>query len=129
MGLWTRLRLRRQPDGTSIWWGIAILLAGMALVASMWHGEGPWKDFSFEIGGAAAVGGIVLLFKPWLMRKVDERAQEAAATTAKDVATSRTEALEEPPSRRVSTPTSRSREHRQRCRGFDILCQHRRIVE
>ena len=85
----------RQPGGTSLWLGIAILLAGIVLVVSVWHGEGSWKDLSFEIGGAAVVGGIVVLFKPWLMRKVDKRAQETAADTAEAVATSRTVALEE----------------------------------
>ena len=95
MRLRARLRLTRQPDGMSLWLGIAILLAGIVLVVSVWHREGPWKDFSFEIGGAAVVGGIVVLFKPRLMRQVREGAKEEATTTAEAVAMSRTEGLEE----------------------------------
>ena len=98
MGLWTRLRLSRQPDGTSPWWGIGILLAGivLALLGYLW--EGTWEDVFIEVGAAAGVGGIVLLFKPRLLRQVDERATDvatkAAATTAEEIATSRTEGFE-----------------------------------
>ena len=94
MGLWKRLRLSRQPDGTSPWWGIGILLAGivLALLGYLW--EGTWEDVFIEVGAAAGVGGIVLLFKPRLMRQVDERAAEAGATAAEDIASTRTEAIE-----------------------------------
>ena len=95
MGLRTELRLTRQPDGTSPWWGIAILLVGVALVLLGWLWEGTWEDVFIEVGAAAGVGGIVLLFKPRLMRQVREGAKEEAATTAEAVAASRTEALEE----------------------------------
>ena len=95
MGLWTRLRLTRQPDGTSPLVGIAILLVGVVLILFGWLWEGTWEDVFIEVGAAAGVGGIVLLFKPRLMRQVDERATEAATTTAEAVTTSRTEALEE----------------------------------
>lgn len=94
MKLWMRLRLSRQPDGTSLWWGISILLAGIVLVLLGWLWEGTWEDVFIEVGAAAGVGGIVLLFKPRLMRQVDERATEAATTTAEAVTTSKTEALE-----------------------------------
>lgn len=98
MGLWTRLRLTRQPDGTSPWWGIAILLVGIVLVLLGWLWEGTWEDVSIEVGAAALVGGIVLLFKPRLMRQVDERATDVATktatTTAEDIASTRTEAIE-----------------------------------
>ena len=88
-------RLSRQPDGTSPWWGIGILLVGvvLALLGYLW--EGTWEDVFIEVGAAAGVGGIVLLFKPRLMRQVGERAAETATTTAEAITTSRTEALEE----------------------------------
>ena len=94
MKLWMRLRLSRQPDGPSLWWGIAILLAGIVLVFLGWFWEGTWEDVFIEVGAAAGVGGIVLLFKPRLMRQVDERATEAATTTAEDIASAKTEAIE-----------------------------------
>ena len=95
MGLWTRFRLSRQPDGTSPWWGIAILLVGvvLALLGYLW--EGTWEDVFIEVGAAAGVGGIVLLFKPRLMRQVDERATRAGAIAAEDIASTKTEAFEE----------------------------------
>ena len=65
----------------------------LALLGYLW--EGTWEDVFIEVGAAAGVGGIVLLFKPRLMRQVDERATEAATTTAEAVTTSKTEALEE----------------------------------
>ena len=95
MRLWKRLRLSRQPDGTSPWWGIAILLVGVVLVLLGYLWEGTWEDVFIEVGAAAGVGGIVLLFKPRLMRQVGERAAETATTTAEAITTSRTEALEE----------------------------------
>ena len=88
-------RLSRQPDGTSPWWGIGILLVGVVLVLLGLFWEGTWEDVCIEVGAAAGIGGIVLLFKPRLMRQVDERATEAATTTAEAVTTSKTEALEE----------------------------------
>ena len=98
MTLWRQLRLTRQPDGTSPWWGIAILLAGVVLVLLGWLWEGTWEDVFIEVGAAAGVGGIVLLFKPRLLRQVDERATDvatkAATTTADDIASTRTEAIE-----------------------------------
>ena len=98
MGLRARLRLTRQPDGMSPWVGIAILLGGAALVLLGWLWEGTWEDVFIEVGAAAGVGGIVLLFKPRLLRQVDERATDvatkAAATTAQDIASTRTEAME-----------------------------------
>lgn len=93
MGLWTRLRLTRQPDGTSPWWGIAILLAGVLLVLFGWLWEGTWEDVFIEVGAAAGVGGIVLLFKPRLMRQVREEAKEEAVTTATAIVTTATDEL------------------------------------
>ena len=89
MGLWKRLRLSRQPDGTSPWWGIAILLVGvvLALLGYLW--EGTWEDVFIEVGAAAGVGGIVLLFKPRLMRQVKEQAAEAGAAVAEDIASTK----------------------------------------
>ena len=95
MGLWKRLRWSRQPDGTSPWWGIAILLGGVALVLLGWLWEGTWEDVFIEVGAAAGVGGIVLLFKPRLMRQVGQVATDTATTTATAIASSATEALEE----------------------------------
>ena len=94
MGLWTRLRLSPQPDGTSPWWGIAILLVGVVLALMGYLWEGTWEDVFIEVGAAAGVGGIVLLFKPRLMRQVDDRATKAGATAAEDIASTRTEAIE-----------------------------------
>ena len=98
MGLWTRLRLTRQPDGTSPWWGVAILLVGVVLILFGWLWEGTWEDVFIEVGAAAGVGGLVLLFKPRLLRQVDERATDAATkaatTTAEDIASTRTEEIE-----------------------------------
>ena len=95
MGLWTWLRLTRQPDGTSPWWGIAILLGGVALVLLGWLWEGTWEDVFIEVGAAAGVGGIVLLFKPRLMRQVKEQAAEAGAAVAEDIASTKAEAIEQ----------------------------------
>ena len=95
MAPWKRLRLSRQPDGTSPWWGIAILLVGIALVLLGWLWEGTWEDVFIEVGAAAGVGGIVLLFKPRLMRQVDQVATEAATTTAETITASATYDLEE----------------------------------
>ena len=95
MRLWKRLRLSRQPDGTSPWWGIAVLLGGVALVLLGWLWEGTWEDVFIEVGAAAGVGGIVLLFKPRLMRQVDQVATEAAATTAETITASATDDIEE----------------------------------
>ena len=88
-------RLSRQPDGTSPWWGIGILLAGvvLALLGYLW--EGTWEDVFIEVGAAAGVGGIVLLFKPRLMRQVKEQAAEAGAAVAEDIASTKTEAIEQ----------------------------------
>ncbi|MCY3568187.1 MAG: hypothetical protein OXH38_06135 [Chloroflexi bacterium] len=98
MGLWTRLRLTRHPDGTSPSWGIAILVAGIVLVLFGWLWEGTWEDVFIEVGAASGVGGIVLLFKPRLMRQVDERttdvATKTATTTAEEIASTRTEEIE-----------------------------------
>ena len=98
MGFWKRPRLSRQPGGTSLCVGIAILVVGVVLVLLGWLWEGTWEDVFIEVGAAAGVGGIVLLFKPRLMRQVDERATDvatkAAATTAEEIATSRTEGFE-----------------------------------
>ena len=95
MRLRARLRLTRQPDGTSPWWGIAILLGGVALVLLGWLWEGTWEDVFIEVGAAAGVGGIVLLFKPRLMRQVDQVATEAATTTATTITASATDDIEE----------------------------------
>ena len=95
MGLWKRLRLTRQPDGTSPWWGIAILLVGVVLVLLGWLWEGTWEDVFIEVGAAAGVGGIVLLFKPRLMRQVKEQATEAGAAVAEDIASTKAEAIEQ----------------------------------
>ena len=88
MGLWMRFRLSRQPDGTSPWWGIGILLVGvvLALLGYLW--EGTWEDVFIEVGAAAGVGGIVLLFKPRLMRQVLSGAKEEGATVSEAVAIS-----------------------------------------
>ena len=95
MGLRTKLRLTRQPDGMSTWVGIAILLVGVVLILFGWLWEGTWEDVFIEVGAAAGVGGIVLLFKPRLLRQVDQRAAEAGTTAGETAAALRTEALEE----------------------------------
>ena len=93
MRLWKRLPLSRQPDGSSPWWGIGILLAGivLALLGYLW--DGTWEDVFIEVGAAAGVGGIVLLFKPLLMQQVREQAKNEATTTAVAIVTTATEEL------------------------------------
>ena len=71
------------------------MLVGVVLAPLGYLWEGTWEDVFIEVGAAAGVGGIVLLFKPRLMRQVGERAAETATTTAEAITTSRTEALEE----------------------------------
>lgn len=85
MGFWKRLRLTRQPDGTSLPVGIAVLLVGTVLVLLGYLWEGTWEDVSIEVGAAAAVGGIVLLYKQRFWRKVDERATKAGAAAAEAI--------------------------------------------
>ena len=95
MGLWKRLRWSRQPDGTSLPVGIAVLLVGIVLVLLGYLWEGTWEDVFIEVGAAAAVGGIVLLYKQRFWRQVDERATKAGAAAAEDITSTRTEAIEQ----------------------------------
>ena len=88
MGLWKRLRLSRQPDGTSLPVGIAVLLVGTVLVLLGYLWEGTWEDVFIEVGAAAAVGGIVLLYKQRFWR-------QAGAAAAEDITSTRTEAIEQ----------------------------------
>ena len=79
MRLRERLRLSRQPDETSPWWSIVLVALGAGLIGGgLWLG-GTWADVAIEVGAAAGVGGIVLWFKPRLMRQVDQVATQAAA--------------------------------------------------
>lgn len=75
-------------------WGFAILSLGIILIGVGILLGGTWADVSIEVGAAAGVGGIVLLFKPRLIRQVDQVATEVASTTAEAIATSKTEELE-----------------------------------
>lgn len=93
MGLWTRLRLNRQPDGTSAWVWIVLLALGITLVLFGYFWEGTWEDVFIEVGAAAGVGGVVLFFKPRLMQQVREQAKDEAATTAAAIVTTATEEL------------------------------------
>ena len=95
MRLWTRLRLTRPHDEAFPWLGVFILMAGILLVGLGWRWEGTWEDVFIEVGAAAGVGGIVLLYKQRFWRQVDQRAAEAGATAGQTAAALRTEALEE----------------------------------
>ena len=79
---------------SSSWWGAALVLVGITLISGGLLLGGTWADVYIEVGAAAGVGGIVVLFKPRLMRQVDQVATEAAATTAEAIATSKTVELE-----------------------------------
>ena len=87
--------MRAEPHETSPWWGVALIVLGGALIAGGLLLGGTWADVAIEVGAAAGVGGIVLLFKNRFMRQVDKRATEAAITTAEATITPTTEALEE----------------------------------
>ena len=57
----------------------ALILFGAGLVLCGFLWEGTWEDVAIEVGAAAGVGGIVLLFKPQPMRQVKQVATQAAA--------------------------------------------------
>ena len=95
MKLWKLLRLNHHRDQISPWWGIALALAGSIAILFGLFWEGTWEDVSIEVGAAALVGGIVLYFKPRLMRQVDERAEKAGAAIAEAIASSAKEEWEE----------------------------------
>ena len=68
---------------TSPWWGIALIVLGGALIAGGLLLGGTWADVAIEVGAAAGVGGIVLLFKNRFMRQVDVVATQAAEAHTK----------------------------------------------
>ena len=71
--------MNEQVQRTSPWWGLGLILFGAGLVLGGYLFEGTWEDVAIEVGAAAGVGGIVLLFKPRLMRQVKQVATQAAA--------------------------------------------------
>ena len=71
--------MNEQVQRTSPWWGLVLILLGAGLALGGYLFEGTWEDVAIEVGAAAGVGGIVLLFKPRLMRQVKQVATQAAA--------------------------------------------------
>lgn len=77
--------LREQKQKTSPWWGVALVVIGTLSVLSGLLWEGTWEDVAIEVGAAAGVGGVVLLFKPLIMRQVGQVAIQAATATTKEL--------------------------------------------
>lgn len=71
--------MSEQIRRISPWWGLGLVLFGAGLVLCGYLFEGTWEDVAIQVGAAAGVGGVVLLFKPRLMRQVKQVATEAAA--------------------------------------------------
>ena len=93
MQRWLRLRSSRQFDGASARVWIVLLALGTALVLLGLFWEGTWEDVSIEIGAAAVVGGVVVFFKPRLMKQVRTQAKEEATTIASALVMTATEEL------------------------------------
>ena len=79
----TRLRrlfhLSEQHGKASRLLGVALLVLGAGIIAGGIPIGGPVEAIAIEIGAAAAVGGIVLLFEPSLRRRLNRLITEAVA--------------------------------------------------
>lgn len=69
--------MNAQHGKASRWLGIALLVLGAGIIAGGIPIGGPVEAIAIEIGAAAAVGGIVILFEPLIRRRLNRTIREA----------------------------------------------------